>query len=50
MPVLRSAQGKIFRPAVYEDEASFERDVEVLADCIFGTSSIYLGIKRPVGK
>jgi hypothetical protein len=49
MSVIMNSQGVIFHPSVYENEASFEMDVESLSDQIFGTASIYLGIKKKVG-
>jgi hypothetical protein len=49
MSVILSAQGKLFRPLAYEDEATFESDVTKLSDHIFGSDSIYLCIKRRVG-
>lgn len=49
MAVLRNAQGAIFQPSIYEDERSFEKDVVILADQIFGTSTIFLDIKKHVG-
>jgi hypothetical protein len=49
MPVILNTEGIVFHPAVYENEASFERDVVALADQIFGPATIYLGIKKRMG-
>ena len=49
MPVIRNVNGTIFYPISYENEASFEKDVVSLADQIFGTTSIYLDIKKHMG-
>ena len=38
-----------FRPFAYTHEAAFEQDVVMLADYIFGPTSIYLNIKKKVG-
>ncbi|HEY8008752.1 MAG TPA: hypothetical protein VIE66_18660 [Methylocella sp.] len=50
MPVVRNSHGTIFRPSTYHKEAEFERDVVSLADQIFGVTSIYLDIKKHMGK
>lgn len=49
MPIILNAVGNAYRPHVYQNEAAFEKDVVVLADQIFGSTSIYLSIKKKVG-
>ncbi len=49
MSVIRNSQGEIFHRSVYEDEATFEKDVVSLADHIFGSTSIYVDIKKHMG-
>jgi hypothetical protein len=49
MPIVLNAAGVAFRPHTYVTEAAFEKDVMLLADQIFGPTSIYLSIKKKVG-
>ena len=49
MPVILDTQTKMFHPVNYEREADFESDVVKLADHVFGSSSIYIDIKKRVG-
>ena len=48
MAVIIDQKGCIYRPSVYEKEAEFEAAVVRLADQIFGTSTIYVNVKRRV--
>jgi len=49
MPVVLGPDGRIFRPYSYENEAEFEADVARLADQLFGTSSVYVNVKKRMG-
>jgi hypothetical protein len=49
MPVIFSPSGLIFRPLIYKNEKTFEKDVVTLSDHIFGSTSIYLDVKKRIG-
>ncbi|MFZ0845349.1 MAG: hypothetical protein WAM62_06115 [Pseudolabrys sp.] len=49
MPIILNATGIAYRLYTYANEATFEKDVVSLADHIFGSSSIYLDIKKKIG-
>lgn len=48
MTIIIDAEGNLFQPHVYENEAEFERSVINLADQIFGPSTIYIDVKKRV--
>ena len=48
MAILTDSNGTIYRPHFYPLEKEFEKVVVTLADQIFGTSSIYIDVKRQV--
>jgi len=49
MSTIVSANGRLFRPYVYEKEEEFEDWVGKLADQIFGQSTIYVDVKKRMG-
>jgi hypothetical protein len=46
MAVIIDRDGKLYRPFSYEKEEPFEASVVALADQIFGTSTIYINVKK----
>lgn len=46
MPVITDSSGKLYRQISYAKEAEFERAVVASADQIFGSSSIYINVKK----
>ncbi len=46
MPLILDASGILYQRLVYEREAEFEADVVSLADQIFGSSTIYIDVKK----
>jgi len=49
MSAILDADGRLFRPYPYEKEQDFEASVVRLADQIFGSSTIYVNVKKKVG-
>jgi hypothetical protein len=48
MAVIVDHSGCLYHPAPFENESEFERSVVTLADQIFGSSSIYVDVKKRV--
>lgn len=48
MPVITDSSGKLYRQISYDSEADFERVIISLADRIFGSSSIYVNVKKRI--
>lgn len=48
MAIVLDKSKSLYRPFTFEDEAQFERKVIELADQIFGSSSIYIDVKRRI--
>ncbi len=46
MPLITDSSGKLYRQISYDSEADFERAIISLADRIFGSSSIYVNVKK----
>ena len=48
MPVILDPSGAVYRPFSYETEADFEAKVISLADQLFGSSTIYVDVKKKI--
>ncbi len=48
MPVIFDSSDNLYSPVKYQKEATFEKTVVDLADQIFGTSTIYVDVKKRV--
>ncbi len=50
MPLFSDANRVLYRPLDYEKEADFEKTVISLSDAIFGPSTIYVDVKKRMGR
>jgi hypothetical protein len=48
MSLIATPSGQLYQPYTYEREVDFERDVVTMADQVFGSSTLYVDVKRRV--